>query len=334
MIAGGVETWDRFDGAADRRPDGAPAGTAVGVPGSRAVVTVSGYRQRNACITVRQTLGEDERQVVTSHTQACDDRPVEPASLAVRWRVLVSRGGGGVHRRCRCRLPAQRPAWSKPLFSLLPLFLIVNLSGVGGVAGHAAARQPDRRPARSSPACLTAVSWGGGYYVGLDDYAGAGRLPFVGPVGLADGLGFHPHGRPDGGPRPDALPDRTPARTSLADRSPRSRSWRSRSARCQTATAPGPMSNFGTIDQPGRAAPTDFGPDPGARVPRATSLAPPSHHASSSPTCWLRFRRSRRRRAPADEVVPVGRDAVAAIAASRLDRHVAVPSPTQAGSSR
>jgi hypothetical protein len=77
------------------------------------------------------------------------------------------------------------------VFALLPIFLVINLSGVGGLLIV-------RRPGNPigalllSAGVLTAVSWGGGYYTELDDFLGAGRLPFVVPFAWLTGWIFTP----------------------------------------------------------------------------------------------------------------------------------------------
>ena len=77
------------------------------------------------------------------------------------------------------------------LFSLIPLSLIVSLSGVGGVLVM-------QRPGNAIGALLlftgtmTAVSWSGGYYVDLDDFVGPGRLPFIVPMAWLTGWLFSP----------------------------------------------------------------------------------------------------------------------------------------------
>ena len=77
------------------------------------------------------------------------------------------------------------------VFALLPIFLVINLSGVGGLLIV-------RRPGNPIGALLlfagvlTAVSWGGGYYTRLDDFVGAGRLPFVVPFAWLTGWIFTP----------------------------------------------------------------------------------------------------------------------------------------------
>jgi len=76
-------------------------------------------------------------------------------------------------------------------FALLPIFLVINLSGVGGLLII-------RRPGNPIGALmlfagvLTAISWGGGYYTDLDDFVGAGRLPFVVPFAWLTGWIFTP----------------------------------------------------------------------------------------------------------------------------------------------
>jgi hypothetical protein len=77
------------------------------------------------------------------------------------------------------------------VFALLPIFLVINLSGVGGLLIV-------RRPGNPIGALLlfagvlAAVSWGGGYYTDLDDFVGAGRLPFVVPFAWLTGWIFTP----------------------------------------------------------------------------------------------------------------------------------------------
>ena len=76
-------------------------------------------------------------------------------------------------------------------FALLPVFLVIDLSGVGGLLII-------RRPGNPIGALLlfagvlTAVSWGGGYYTDLDGFVGAGRLPFVVPFAWLTGWIFTP----------------------------------------------------------------------------------------------------------------------------------------------
>ncbi len=133
-------------------------------------------------------------------------------------------------------------------FSLLPLFLIINLSGVGGLLVM-------RRPGNPIGALLlfagvlTAVSWSGGYYVGLDDYAGAGRLPFVVPLAWMTGWVF----TPTVGLMAVLVPMLYPT-----GHLPGPRWWILAAiaivaisiSALATATAPGPMSNFDTIVNP------------------------------------------------------------------------------------
>ena len=76
------------------------------------------------------------------------------------------------------------------VFSLLPLFLIIDLSGVGGLLVI-------RRPGNAIGALLlfagfcTAVAWGGGYYVQLDELLNV-RLPLVVPIGWLSSWVFTP----------------------------------------------------------------------------------------------------------------------------------------------
>ena len=77
------------------------------------------------------------------------------------------------------------------LFSLLPLFLIVTLSGVGVVLVA-------RRPGNWIGALflftgtLTAISWTAGYYVDLGDFVGSGSLPLTVPLAWLTGWLFTP----------------------------------------------------------------------------------------------------------------------------------------------
>jgi hypothetical protein len=136
----------------------------------------------------------------------------------------------------------------KAEFALLPLFLIVDLAGVGGLLVI-------RRPGNPIGALLliaglmTAVSWGGGYYVGLDDFVGAGRLPFVVPLAWMTGWIF----TPTVGLMAVLVPMLYPTGHLPSPR------WRILAAiaivaisisALATATAPGPMSNFDTIMNP------------------------------------------------------------------------------------
>jgi hypothetical protein len=134
------------------------------------------------------------------------------------------------------------------LFSLIPLFLIVSLSGVGVVLVA-------RRPGNWIGALFlftglsTAISWAGGFYVDLGDFVGPGRLPLVVPMAWLTGWVF------------------TPAVGLLAVFTPLlypsghlpSPRWRIVAAialvaiavgAIQTATAPGPMGNFGNFENP------------------------------------------------------------------------------------
>jgi hypothetical protein len=136
----------------------------------------------------------------------------------------------------------------KAEFALLPLFLIVDLSGVGGVLVI-------RRPGNPIgglllfAGVLTAISWGGGYYVGLDDFVGAGRLPFVVPVAWLTGWVF----TPTIGLMAVFVPMLYPTGHLPGPR------WRIVAAiaivaisisALATATMPGPLNNFDTIDNP------------------------------------------------------------------------------------
>jgi hypothetical protein len=133
-------------------------------------------------------------------------------------------------------------------FSLLPVFLIIDLSGVGGLLVV-------RRPGNPIGALLlfagvlTALSWGDGYYVGLDEYVGAGRLPFVVPLAWLTGWVF----TPTVGLMAVLVPMLYPTGHLPGPR------WRILAAvaivaisvsALATATAPGPMSNFDTIVNP------------------------------------------------------------------------------------
>ena len=134
------------------------------------------------------------------------------------------------------------------LFSLIPLFLIVSLLGVGAVLVA-------RRPGNWIGALflftgmLTAISWTGGYYVDLGDFVGPGRLPLMVPMAWLTGWVFTP--------TVGLLAVFTPLLYPSGHLpSPR---WRIVAAialvaitmgAIQTATTPGPMGNFGSIDNP------------------------------------------------------------------------------------
>ena len=133
-------------------------------------------------------------------------------------------------------------------FALVPLLLIIDLSAVGGLLVI-------RRPGNPIGALLlfagvlTAVSWGGGYYVGLDDYVGAGRLPFEIPLAWMTGWLF----TPTVGLMAVLVPMLYPTGHLPGPR------WRPLAAfaivaisisALATATAPGQMSNFDTIINP------------------------------------------------------------------------------------
>src|SRR6478735_9142874 len=134
------------------------------------------------------------------------------------------------------------------LFSLIPLFLIVCLSGVGAVLVA-------RRPGNWIGALLlftgmsTAISWTGGYYVDLGDFVGPGRLPLMVPMAWLTGWVFTP--------TVGLLAVFTPLLYPSGHLpSPR---WRIVAAvalvaislgAIQTATTPGPMDNFGNVDNP------------------------------------------------------------------------------------
>ena len=134
------------------------------------------------------------------------------------------------------------------LFSLIPLFLIVSLLGVGAVLVA-------RRPGNWIGALFlftgmsTAISWTGGYYVDLGDFVGPDRLPLMVPMAWLTGWVFTP--------TIGLLAVFTPLLYPSGHLpSPR---WRIVAAiavvaitmgALQTATAPGPMGNFGSIDNP------------------------------------------------------------------------------------
>ena len=125
---------------------------------------------------------------------------------------------------------------------------MIDLSGVGGLLII-------RRPGNPIGALLlfagvlTAVSWGGGYYTNLDDFVGAGRLPFFVPLAWLTGWVFTPTIGligvfvpllyPTGhlpGPRWRIVAGIAIVAISIGA--------------LATATAPGPMSTFDTIINP------------------------------------------------------------------------------------
>jgi hypothetical protein len=134
------------------------------------------------------------------------------------------------------------------LFSLIPLFLIVSLLGVGAVLVA-------RRPGNWIGALFlftgasTALSWTGGYYVDLGDFVGPDRLPLVVPLVWLTAWVFTP--------TVGLLAVFTPLLYPSGHLpSPR---WRIVAAvalvaitvgAIQTATTPGPMGNFGNVDNP------------------------------------------------------------------------------------
>jgi hypothetical protein len=142
-------------------------------------------------------------------------------------------------------LAAGRPM--EAAFSLVPLVLIIDLSGVGGLL---VIRRPDNRIGLVLlvAGLLTALSWGAGYYVDLDEFVG-GRLPFVVPVAWVTGWVF----TPTVGLIAAIVPMLYPSGHLPGPR------WRFLAAvaliaislnALATATAPGPMSNFDTIVNP------------------------------------------------------------------------------------
>ena len=158
------------------------------------------------------------------------------------------------------------------LFSLIPLFLIVCLSGVGAVLVA-------RRPGNWIGALLlftgvsTAISWTGGYYVDLDDFVGPGTLPLIVPMAWLTGWVF----TPTVGLMAVFMPLLYPSGHLPSPR------WRIVVAialvaisigALQTATAPGPMNNFGNIDNP-VALPQPFSDIVQALGSASLLLAPP-----------------------------------------------------------
>ena len=134
------------------------------------------------------------------------------------------------------------------LFSLIPVLLIVSLSGVGALLVM-------RRPGNAIGALLlfcgvlTAISWGGGYYVDLDDFVGAGRLPFIVAMAWTTGWVF----TPTVGLMAVFLPMLFPTGHLPSPR------WRIVAAialtaitlgAVQTATKPGPLENFAFVSNP------------------------------------------------------------------------------------
>lgn len=157
-------------------------------------------------------------------------------------------------------------------FSLIPLFPILNLSGVGAVLVL-------RRPGNLIGALLlfagvlTAISWAGGFYVNLDDFVGPDQLPFIVPVAwltswlFSPTIGllavFMPLLYPSGhlpSPRWRILVAVTLPAIALSA--------------IQTATAPGPLQNVTGLDNP-FALPQPFSDIVQAVGSASLVLAPP-----------------------------------------------------------